>query len=98
MTKNTFLTLTIGAIFSTTLNAAGIIYYDNKAVGKEDLTFIPSNQIYSINYEAEDQELSVNPTIGATIEFKVDSHERALEILKILTNTSDATLIELEES
>lgn len=93
-----FLIFIIIAMISVPATAATIISYDTEKSGKDELLAINSSQIYLARYYEDDQILKVwvgTGSVNLDFEFKVQTIEKAMEILKKIYDQNDPSLIEL---
>lgn len=86
-------------MISMPATAATIISYDNEKFGKNEVLAINSSQIYLSRYYEDDQIFKVwvgTGTVNLDFEFKVQTIEKAMEILKKIYDQNDPSFIELE--
>ena len=93
-----FLTLILVVFISQATQAASIKYYESEEASKVSFKVLNSENILSIDYDEDDKELSVWPTTGQRYDFKVDSLNKAEEIIKKVFDKNDHSFITLIKS
>ncbi len=88
----------LGLLIFQPAYAANIKYYESKTESKEYFKVISSKHIERIYYDEDDKELVVYMTKGTNYEFRVESSDKANEVIIKLFDDNDSSLVILTES
>jgi len=88
----------LGLLIFQQAYAANIKYFESKTESKEYFKVINSKNINLIYYDEADKELDVWMNDGSNYDFKVDSSDKANEIIIKLLDDNDNSFVTLTES